>query len=317
EIRSSDFSVNTLIPYINYQLSIPNQDMKCTLSGNYLLVVYEGDDEEDRLPVISRRFMIFENIVSVSVNKRRPFEVLKIDSHQEFDLFVSNKDFNIVNAQKSVSVDVLQNYRWDTAIKNLKPKFVIGDKMTINNTGKVSFPALKEYRPIDIRSFEIRAIGINSIDLNDYNTNVLLDLGRVRRDSHFSNVLDANGQFVIQNRDIGSDRTGGDYANVVFALESDKLEEDVYIMGAFTGWYPEEEFKMRYDDQRGVYIGDVLLKQGFYDFHYGILQNNVLNAQPIEGSWSETTNVYQVLVYLREPADQYDRIIGYYEFNSF
>ena len=316
EVDNDAFSVNTFVPYINYTLSLPNDDLTWLISGNYLLVIYEGDDVDDRFPVITRRFMVVDKKVNLRIKPRRPLDVLKIDTHHEVDLFVNNKDFKIINPQTTVTVDVLQNYRWDTAITGLTPKFIVGDEMTIDNTGTISFPALKEYRSVDIRSLDYIADGVHSIDLKAYGTDVLLDLARPRRNSHYTTVPDANGQFVIQNRDIGDDRTGGDYANVIFTLEKDEVEEELYVMGAFTDWKPDEEYRMRYYDGQNVYIAEVLMKQGYYDFHYGAFIDGKLQAEAIEGSWADTENNYQVFVYLREPADRYDRLIGYYTYNS-
>ena len=316
EIDSDFFSVNTFVPYINYQLPMPNADLSWNLSGNYLLVIYEGGDVDDRFPVITRRFMVVDKQVNVSVKNRRPLDVSKLRTHYEFDLFVNNKDFRILDFRNSLSCTVLQNYRWDIAIEELKPRFAVGDQITIDNTGIISFPALKEFRSADIRSLDFVANGITSIDLNAYGTDVLLDLGRPRRDSYYTFIPDANGQYVIQNRDIGTDNTGGDYANVIFSLEMPEIDEEVYVMGAFTDWAPDEMYRMRYYEDKEVYIAEVLLKQGFYDFFFGVEKDGKLDAREIEGSWADAENNYQVLVYLREPLDRYDRLIGYYTFNS-
>ena len=316
EIDDDAFSVNTFVPYINYQLPLPNPDLAWTISGNYLLIVYEGMDLEDRIPVITRRFMVVDKQVNVIQNGRRPRDVSKLRTHHEFDLFVNNKDFPVIDPRNNVYVTILQNYRWDSAINNLNPKFTVGDKMTIDNTGKVSFPAYKEFRPIDIRTLDFTSNGVNSIDLNDYGTDVLLDLGKPRRDAYYTTVPDANGQFVIQNKDQGNDRVGGDYANVIFTLQSRELEEEVYVAGRFTDWKPDEMYRMRYDANRETYIAEVKLKQGFYDFFYAVDIDGKLDPAPIEGSWADAENMYQVLVYLQEPGGRYDRLVGYLNFNS-
>jgi len=316
EIDDSAFSVNTFVPYINYQLPLPNRDLRWTLSGNYLLIVYEGMDLDDRLPVITRRFMVVDKQVNIAQKGRRPLDVTKLRTHHEFDLFVNNKDFPIIDPRNNVYVTVLQNYRWDTAIENLNPKFTVGDKMTIDNTGIVSFPAFKEFRPVDIRTLDYTSNGINSIDLNAYGTDVLLQLGKPRRDSYYTTVPDANGQFVIQNKDQGNSRVGGDYANVIFTLESPRMEEEVYVTGRFTDWKPDEMYRMRYDEVREAYIGEIQLKQGFYDYFFAVDVDGQLDPAPVEGSWADAENMYQVLVYLQEPGGRYDRLIGYLNFNS-
>lgn len=326
EIDDANFSINTFVPYINYKTNLPNQDLSWTISGNYLLIVYEGTDVDDRLPVITRRFMIVDKKVNIQTNPRKPLDVSKYRTHHEFDLWVTNKDFPIINPRNTVSVSVLQNYRWDTAIEGLEPKFTVGTKMTIDNTGLISFPAFKEFRAADLRSLDYVANGVNSIDLGSYGTDVLLELGKPRQNTYYTTVPDANGAFVVANKDqpptnsgsrrVEGDNYQGDYANVIFTLESPKLDEEVYVAGRFTDWKPDEMYRMRYYDDREVYISEIQLKQGYYNFFYAAEQDGFLNPQLIEGSWADAENDYQVLVYLREPADRYDRLVGYLQFNS-
>ena len=47
-------SFNTTFNYTNYQLTIPNDNIRFTISGNYVLVVYEDNDKEK--VVITQRF---------------------------------------------------------------------------------------------------------------------------------------------------------------------------------------------------------------------------------------------------------------------
>lgn len=326
EIDDSNFSINTFVPYINFEMKLPNDDLTWILSGNYLLIIYEGSDVDDRIPVITRRFMVVDKKVDVSIKNRRPLDVSKLRTHFEFDLFVNNKDFRIIDSRNTVSVSVMQNYRWDSMIDELHPKFNVGDEMTIDNTGKISFPAFKEFRPVDIRTLDYTSNGINSIELGSYGTDVLLDLGRPRSNSYYTTTPDANGQFVIQNRDqlptrsgkarADGDRLEGDYANVIFTLESPELDQEVYVAGRFTDWKPDEMYRMRYYDDKEVYVAEVQLKQGYYDYFFTVDDQGQLDPMPIEGSWADTENLYQILVYLREPTDRYDRLIGYYTFNS-
>ena len=131
EVDNSFFSQNTFVPYINYQLPLPNVDLSWNISGNYLLVVYDGGDVDDRFPVITRRFMVVDKKVNVSVRNRRPLDVTKLRTHFEFDLFVNNKDFKILDFRNTVSVTVLQNYRWDIALTDLKPRFATSCSISV------------------------------------------------------------------------------------------------------------------------------------------------------------------------------------------
>jgi len=114
DLDSLQFSVNTFIDYTHYALSLPNDDLKWTISGNYILVVYEELDGE-----------------TFSVNF---------------------KNVNLEDPLTNISACVLQNFRWDNAIMGLQPKFINGDNLVFDYSDEIIFPALKEYRSFDTRS---------------------------------------------------------------------------------------------------------------------------------------------------------------------
>jgi len=74
---------------------------------------------------------------------------------------------------------------------------------------------------------------------------------------------------------------------------------------------------MKYDPNRDMFSADVLLKQGYYNYYYGIVEEGVkTDYHTMEGSWNETENDYQILVYFRGLGDLFDRVIGYSAFNT-
>ncbi|MGB4957897.1 MAG: hypothetical protein WBO36_00400, partial [Saprospiraceae bacterium] len=66
-----------------------------------------------------------------------------------------------------------------------------------------------------------------------------------------------------------------------------------------------------------IYTTTALLKQGYYNYYYGILdKKGNIDYQSLEGSWNETENDYQALVYYRGLGDIYDRVIGFQTYNT-
>ena len=311
EVDNWRFSTATFVPYTNYYLDIPNRDLSVTISGNYVLVVYEGEEDEDRIPVITRRFVVVDNKVGIETKARRPMDVTKVRSHQEFDLFVTNEDFPIIDPMLNMTVSVVQNANWNTGVYGLKPRFMVGNKMTIDNTSIVSWPGLKEFRSLDIRSLDIVSNDVEAIQLTNNGTNILLHLGYPRANGSYSSYPDADGAFIIDTKDQTSSSTQSDYGNVIFTLLSPKLETDVYVMGKFTDWQVDDTYKMEYDHQREIYMTTIEMKQGFYDYMFAVEKDGLLDPTVIEGSSYETQNFYQIFVYLREPGDRYDRVVGY------
>ncbi len=54
-------SYNTLQPFSNYRLVIPNENVRLKVSGNYVLEIYNSYDELQ----FSRRFIVYNDAVSV------------------------------------------------------------------------------------------------------------------------------------------------------------------------------------------------------------------------------------------------------------
>ena len=60
-IRDYENSFNTLQPYINYKVTIPNETTRLKISGNYLISVLNEDEEV----VFKRRFVVSFGIVTL------------------------------------------------------------------------------------------------------------------------------------------------------------------------------------------------------------------------------------------------------------
>jgi hypothetical protein len=69
--------------------------------------------------------------------------------------------------------------------------------------------------------------------------------------------------------------------------------------------------------KKGVYEAKLLMKQGFYNYKYVLVdKENTLHEGAISGNFDETENNYKVLVYYRDLGARYDKLIGLGEANS-
>jgi hypothetical protein len=85
------------------------------------------------------------------------------------------------------------------------------------------------------------------------------------------------------------------------------------VIGRFSDWQLYDTNLMRYDTDNGFYVADILLKQGYYDYLYALVdEEGNIDLTALEGNWYETDNNYYVLVYLREFGGIYDRLIAMY-----
>ena len=123
-----------------------------------------------------------------------------------------------------------------------------------------------------------------------------------------------DGEYRGEERNLRSD-----YTTVTFVLDdaTNLDNEDVYVLGAMNNWMPSEEYRMKYDQKSDMYNTKVQLKQGYYNYYYGVVNaKGEINYKEMEGSWNETENDYQALVYYKGLGDIYDRVIGFKTYNT-
>jgi len=77
--NSFAYSIATFDDYTHYKMVFPNQNMNVRVSGNYLLHVYQDDD--DKTPVLTRRFKVSENIFTIIPRLMQAADVGKLRIH--------------------------------------------------------------------------------------------------------------------------------------------------------------------------------------------------------------------------------------------
>jgi len=308
EIQDYQFSTNTYVDYVHFSLTLPNEDTRFRISGNYILIIY--DDEQMTNPVITRRFIVNEDKAEVRSKFIHVNDVSLSQTHQQLAVEANIKDMRVGDLMNELSINIYQNSRWDVGVANQKPKFVVKDKIRFDNTGQLAIPAGKEYRIFDTRSLQSTTTFVKSIDLHDVGSDVILVPGRknvIRSD------VDFDGRFVVYNFDTPYEdefNIRSDYSNVIFGLESFELLDEVYLLGPFNNWQIDKDYKMKYADGQGYYVG-TLLKQGVYNYLYATKDvDGKADYTILEGDDHRTVNYYTTVLYYRDFTDQYDRVLA-------
>ncbi len=349
QIENFRFSVSTYIPYTHYYLALPNTYTSFKISGNYLFIVYEGTEEN---LVLTRRFMVYENKTGISAANIPSSDVGNIRYKQQMQMRVKPSGIDVTNPFNDVFVHVLQNNRWDNAIYNLQPKFQQNGLYVFDDFGDISFWGGNEFRFFDMRNLPARGPKVARVSRENREYVVQLDDCETRVGKHYIYYFDFNGKFVIQSFN-GVDIAGSildqlalslpegfdpalsdyklrgtqltqnatiqsEYAYVIFNLRIPELyKRDLYVFGALSDWQLRPEFKLEYDYENEMYIGEALLKQGFYDYALVTVDDKGnIDINEVEGSWADTENDYTYLVYFRDFGAVYDRLVGFNTFSS-
>lgn len=319
EIFDYAYSYNALPEYTNYQLSFPTDYMQYTKSGNYILKVYKNEDVDSNV-VITRRFMVNHQMVTISPEVVPPIKIEYRKSRQQIEFEINTGKYYIQNPYRDLKVMVLQNWRWDNAVTNVQPRMVVGNRLDYNFIEDLVFDGGNEFRNFDLKSLRYQSEYIALIDYNYLGNQIYLHVDERKNFKQYIRNDDLNGKFYLEKEDARNSDIEADYAYVHFTLPYDHpmVNGNLYILGGLTDWQFSDEAMMKYDYENNVYEGTLYLKQGYFNYLYAFLEDgtDAGDVTLIEGNHWETGNEYIILVYYREPGTYYDQMLGIEYFSA-
>lgn len=308
-------SFNTYQIFSHYKLRIPNNQTKRLLkSGNYMLKIYNDDDEL----VFSRKFMVYNEQATVGVAIKRSRDVRHISEKQSVDISITPRNYNFNNPKETVKTLIIQNNNLNTAITGLKPMYMVGKELIYKYDTESSFWGGNEYLYLDTKDPRTSNSGTRSIELKDlYHNYLYTDIIRAERPYTYN--PDINGNFVITAIDGDDVSIEADYIWIHFYLNPAEFFENnsVHIYGNFNNYVIDDSTKMLFNEESGLLENQLLLKQGFYNYKYVLVdEQGNLDEGAVSGNFDQTENNYKVLVYYRDLGARYDEIIGVGEGSS-
>ncbi len=321
QITDYEYSFGTLLPYVHYNLVFPNDRIIITKSGNYILQVYTKTPDGGKNVYFTKRFYVVEPLTDIIGSAKRAASAEYFDTKQEVNFTVNTGDLYVSSPFQEIKVAVLQNYRWDNALLDLKPKMVRNNIIDYNfDDDRNLFDGGNEFRYLNLRTLRSAIDKIAHIEYTDTIHKVYTRPESFRTFKNYIFEKDANGKYFLETDDERSVNTMGEYAEVHFRLSAPapNVEGDFYVAGRFNDWKYNHENIMTYDYRNKMYTANIILKQGYYDYVYMFVdrKNPVGDVTVVEGNHSETVNIYTVLVYYKAIGSRYDRLIGFLEIES-
>lgn len=308
-IQDYENSFNTLQLYSHYRLPFPNKFTQFRVSGNYIIKILN----EDRDVVFSRKFILYEDQVSVPLQIKRARDVRDINYMHNLDFAIKSASITFINPLQSVKVMLLQNGQFKEAIYNIKPQYTIGNDLIYKYDKETQFWAGNEFLYFDNK--EIRAVvnNINYVRAKDlYEPHLYIN--RARANQVYTYYPDVNGNFVVRNFNTQNNEVEADYAWVYFTLDAPNYfgKSDIYINGMFNNYALNDENRMDFNQKTGMYEKAIVIKQGFTNYQYVIAdkKGKIDHANAVDGNFYQTENNYQVIVYYRGINERYDKVIG-------
>lgn len=309
------YSFNTLQPYTNYTLTFPNDKIQPKISGNFELVVYKDSPSQ---PLFTKRFCVVEDGASLGLNITRTSNARNPEINQRVEVQAIGKNSLLMQNVNSVGLNVVQNNNWNVSVNNQRPSATLGNKLLFQQL-TLSFPGNSEFYYFDNKNmnqaFDMVA-GAETIEGVNYT--YLHPVWAFPLNYQYQ--PDVNGAFYFRRNDLGIERVAdkeADYSWVYFALDSEKIDKEIYVLGGFNDFVPSQENQMLYDENAKKYFAKIFLKQGFYNYILATKnEDGSLNFGEINGNFWQTENLYQAFLYYQPFGRNYDGLIGYGEFRT-
>jgi len=308
KIQNYNTSFNTYQTYSHYKLKVPNQDVRITKSGNYILKIY---DEYGDI-VFSRKFIVYESITTVPTQIKRLRNLKYIHTKQSVNFQVNPVTIQLNNPKNTVKTLIIQNNNLSTSIDNLKAQYTIGSKLIFNYDEESSFWGGNEYLFFENKEIRSSNLNIRTFNLYDiYHNYLFTDYPRFNNSYTYN--PDINGGFLTTALNTDNTDIEADYVNIHFSLKNGAPQpgESIYVVGGFNNYSLGVEYRMTYNRSSDSHELQLKLKQGFYNYKYVIVNEyDEINQGGVSGNYDETENDYKVLIYYRDYGYRYDRVIG-------
>lgn len=308
-IQNYTNSFNTLQLYSHYDLTFPNKFTRFRVSGNYVIKILNDNKEV----VFSRKFILYEELVSVPMQVKRARNVNEINYKQNLDFAIRSQTIQFQTPLQNVKVLLMQNGQFNGAITNVKPMYTIGNDLIYKYDAETQFWGGNEFLFFDNKDIRAANNSVSRVDAKEiYNSHLFTNTPRA--DVPYTFFPDVNGNFVVRNLNAENNTIEADYAWVFFSLSAPAYygKNDIYVTGMFNNYALTPEYKMEYNKDKGIYEKALMVKQGFVNYQYTIADKNgkIDHQNAIDGNFYQTENNYSAIVYYRENGQRYDRIIG-------
>ena len=309
KIDNYSSSFNTYQIYTHYNISFPNSNTSFKKSGNYIIKIIDEYGDE----IFRRKFILYENLVTVQTEIKRSREIEFINEKQVVNFEINPINIQLNNPSKTVKVKVFKNNELNYSVDNIKPQYNMGRKLIYKYDKELSFWGGNEYLFFENKFVRNTSINIRGFDLEDIYSNFLYE-DFSRKNRKYTYNPDINGGFLFNVNNSSNAEFEADYVNIHFYLQKPQafdLENKIYVVGDFNNYQISDEYLMEYNSRYNLFELVLKLKQGFYNYKYiAVNQEKKIIHGEISGNFDETENEYNVIVYYRNYGERFDRVVG-------
>lgn len=307
-IEDYENSLNTTVLYTHYQLRIPNERCRLTMSGNYRLHIIDEEADEE---VACVEFRVAEPLMNVGLSVTSNTDIDVNRRHQQVAMTVNYKSLKVTYPEEQIKTVVMQNGREDNMKRDVRPNYIVPDGLRWEHNRGLIFEGGNEYHKFEVLDVSHPTLGLDRIVWDGTHYQAYPFTCAPRRNYVYDE--DANGAFCIRNSDNVENENTCDYVYVNYKLQPSQQYNGANIM--IDGMWTTEQgnsYVMAYDANDQSYSASILQKQGYYSYQFLMKDlDGTTHTVPEEGSFAETENTYQALIYYRGTGERTWRLVGY------
>ncbi|MDY6122764.1 MAG: DUF5103 domain-containing protein [Porphyromonas sp.] len=314
ELFSGQPSRSTKIPYVHYDLHIPNREIALSMSGLYLLELYRSDMQGRGEGFAQIPFVVVEPKVEVSMEFPVATVVGDLETEQEVDVHIRAQDYNFMAAGNRVEVEVWKNYAEDFRLLT-EPSQIRINELVYDARKSAVFAGGNEYLHYDLLDISTGSmLGIDHIERARDADHIYLPIGRNTMHAPYIYEPDMDGRQEIRSTSFGISRPEleAEYYFVHFSLDygDARLTQDSHFALVGEAFYLQPQSPvMSIDHRSGIAKYTALIKQGYVDYAY-VIQGPSGSPIHLRGEHRETTNTYTAFVFDENPQNNSYRVIG-------
>ena len=303
QIENYQNSLNTTVLYTHYELTIPNDRCRLKMSGNYRLTVIDEDAGDEH--VLSVEFYVVEPLMNVGLAATTNTDIDHNVNHQQLSMQLLYNDLRVTNVDEELYWVVMQNWDERTMRRGMRPNYVSDRGLAWDHNRQLIFDAGNEYHKYEVLDVSHTTMGLDRImwDGEHYQA---FPFTVVPRRNYLTDP-DADGAFIIRNSDNREIDYTCDYVWVNYTVQC-PYQGELYLDGQWATDANRENYRLKYDAAAGMYHTALLQKQGYYNYRLVTPDGNLA---PLEGSFFQTENRYQALVYYKPVGERTWRLVGY------
>lgn len=310
-IDDDQLSILTTQNYTHYTFTIPNDQCRLTMSGNYRIDVLRANEDSStgQDTVFTAFFMVNEATVPVQMTLLQNTDIDVQKSHQQVEL---STDYTLLSPQHprdQIKGYVLQNGRWSSARVLPQAPIITQSTLKWEHCRQLIFPGGNEHHKFEILDVHRNSLGVMSTEWDGHQWHANLETDYPRPSYIYDES--ARGSFYIRNSDNSENDVASEYVMVHFHLKSPRQPYPVYVNAHWTNDTFLPKYRMTYNEQADEYTLSTPLKYGYYSYQYLMLKpDGSTSLLPSEGSLYQTANKYTALIYYRGVTDRADRLVG-------